>query len=164
MLGPLPLRVIISQLFNFIGLSSCEGVFFFFGGDGGEEEVFLKNAPLIFNREIRKAIPEPLFGIIHLHAKYSIAFSYCQMFNFCVCVHAPLSNWPKMSSLTVSSWLKQTKRGAPCLLPELLSAGDEHTANVHDRSDLPQEGKVSGSDLAIFTDWHSRKRHASPAG
>lgn len=117
MLGPLPLRVIISQLFNFIGLSSCEGFFFcFFGGYGGEEEVFLKNAPLIFNGEIRKAIPEPLFGIIHLHAKYSIAFSYCQMFNFCVCARTvvQLAQNVQLNCFIVA---KANKARSPMLAP-----------------------------------------------
>lgn len=43
------------------------------GGSGGEEEVVLKTAPLIFNRGVRKDIPDLLFHIIHLHAKHSIA-------------------------------------------------------------------------------------------
>lgn len=72
-----------------------------FGGGGEEEEVVLKNAPLIFNRGVRKDIPDLLFRRIHLHLKHSIAFSYRRTFNLCVCVHAPLSKWTQMSSLIV---------------------------------------------------------------
>lgn len=71
------------------------------GGGGEEEEVVLKNAPLIFNRGVRKDIPDLLFPRIHLHLKQSIAFRYRLTFNLCVSACAPLSKWTRMSSLIV---------------------------------------------------------------
>lgn len=61
------------------------GVFFGGGGGGEEEEVGLKTAPLIFNKRVRKNIPDLLFRRIHLHAKHSVALVIVWRL-ICVCV------------------------------------------------------------------------------
>lgn len=81
------------------------------GGRGGclgdseeEEEVVLKNAPLIVNRGARKDISDLLFFRIHLHLKNIIAFYLSSAVKCaCVCVRvcAPLHKRTQMSSLIV---------------------------------------------------------------
>lgn len=83
----------------------CVHVCVYGGGLGGceeEEEIVLKNAPLIFNRGARKDITDILFCGIHLPLKHFIAFylsSAVKRVRVCVC--APLREWTQMSSLIV---------------------------------------------------------------
>lgn len=65
------------------------------GGCEEEEEVVLKNAPLIFNRGARKDIADLLFCRIHLHLKHFIDFYLSSAVKrACMCVH-PCANGPK---------------------------------------------------------------------